>query len=133
MINKNLLACLLVCVTLLFSCKEVEAQEQVKVISPQEMRVFTESGKIQLIDVRTPNEFIGGHLNHAINMDFLSPNFSKEISTLDKEKPVFIYCHSGGRSGKSVKDFLNAGFTKIYDLKGGIMGWKSEDLPVVID
>ena len=129
---KNLLICFILCTTLL-SCRETGAQDQVKVISPKEMQKAIDSGSVQIIDIRTPSEFQEGHLKNANNIDFLSSTFKKEISGLDKEKPVYIYCRSGNRSGKSVKDFLNAGFTEIYDLEVGIVGWKSEGLPVVFD
>lgn len=110
----------------MFGCKESGAQKQVKVISPKEMQKLIETDSVQLIDVRTPNEFNEGHLNNAKNIDFLSSSFSKDINILDKEKPVFVYCQSGNRSGKSVKIFLNVGFTKIYDLEGGISRWRRE-------
>ncbi len=131
-IYKNLLICLIICTTL-FSCRETVAQDQVKVISPKEMQKAIDSGSVQIIDIRTPAEFQEGHLKNAKNIDFLSSSFTKEISELDKEKPVYIYCRSGNRSGKSVKDFLNAGFIEVHDLEVGIVGWKSEGLPVVFD
>lgn len=129
---KNLLICLILSTTLL-GCKEIVAQDQANLVSPMEMLKSVESGSVQIIDVRTPAEFQEGHIKNAKNIDFLSPSFSKEIIGLDKEKPVYIYCRSGNRSGKSVKDFLNAGFKEVYDLEVGIVGWKSEGLPVVFD
>jgi rhodanese-related sulfurtransferase len=125
MIYKNFLIFIIIFTTV-FGCKESVAQEQVKLISPKEMQKLIEIDSVQLIDVRTPSEFNEGHLDNAKNIDFLSPSFSKDISALDKTKPVYIYCHSGNRSGKSVKVFLNAGFTKIYDLDGGISSWRQE-------
>lgn len=132
MTYKNLLICFILCTTLL-GCRETVAQDRAKVVSPKEMLKSIDSGYVQLIDIRTPAEFQEGHLKNAKNIDFLSSTFKKDISGLDKEKPVYIYCRSGNRSGKSVKDFLNAGFTEIYDLQVGIVGWKSEGLPVVFD
>jgi rhodanese-related sulfurtransferase len=132
MTYKNLLICFILCTTLL-GCRETVAQDRAKVVSPKEMLKSIDSGSVQLIDIRTPAEFQEGHLKNAKNIDFLSSTFKKDISGLDKEKPVYIYCRSGNRSGKSVKDFLNAGFTEIYDLQVGIVGWKSEGLPVVFD
>jgi len=132
MTYKNLLICLILSTTLL-NCKETVAQDQTNLISPTEMLKSIDSGSVQIIDVRTPEEFNEGHIKNAKNIDFLSPSFTKEISGLDKEKPVYIYCRSGNRSGKSVKDFLNAGFTEVYDLEVGIVGWKSQGLPVVFD
>lgn len=132
MIYKNLLICFILFFTL-FSCKESVAQDQTKIVSPKELLKYIDSSSVQIIDIRTPAEFQEGHLKNAKNIDFLSSSFTKEISGLDKEKPVYIYCRSGNRSGKSVKDFLHVGFTEVYDLEVGIVGWKSEGLPVVFD
>ncbi|MFI1770883.1 rhodanese-like domain-containing protein [Thalassobellus citreus] len=109
-----------------FSCKKTLNQEQVKVISPKELKAFLDADSVQLIDVRTPKEFSEGFIVTAKNIDFYSSTFKDEINKLDKSKPVLVYCRSGRRSANSVSVFLDAGFTKIYDLEGGILNWKSE-------
>lgn len=76
----------------------------------------------QLVDVRTPKEFGDGHLDGATNINFNAPNFEQSIGQLDKTQPVFIYCHSGGRSGKAYKKMKTMGFSTVYDLKGGYSG-----------
>jgi len=73
----------------------------------------------QLIDVRTPKEYGGGHLDGATNINFNGSDFDQSIGQLDKAQPVFIYCQSGGRSGKAYKKLKTMGFTTVYDLKGG--------------
>jgi len=86
-----------------------------------------------LLDVRTPNEFLQGHIKNARNIDWNSADFKIQVAQLDKSKPVFVYCLSGGRSASSV-EFLQAnGFKEVYELEGGIMKWKASNLPVVID
>lgn len=85
--------------------------------------------RIQLIDVRTPGEFNSAHLLGAENVDFLDRKFMEEISTLNKNKATYIYCKSGNRSGKAMKAMLDAGFTKVYNLSGGFMGWEQANLP----
>ncbi|HET8854317.1 MAG TPA: rhodanese-like domain-containing protein [Salinimicrobium sp.] len=77
-----------------------------------------------LIDVRTPEEFSDGKIKGAKNIDFLSEDFVENIKHYNKEKPVFIYCRSGNRSGKAAKIMANMGFSKIIDLKGGFLAWK---------
>lgn len=84
-----------------------------------------------LIDVRTPEEYAEGHIKGAINIDFLNENFVDKISEIQNKGTVFIYCRSGGRSGKSTPKFLEAGFTQVVDLKGGIKNWKAQELKVV--
>ncbi len=73
----------------------------------------------QLIDVRTPEEFSKGHLPNAKNINYNAATFEDQINQLDKNKTVFIYCQSGGRSGKAYKKMKAQGFTTVYDMKGG--------------
>ena len=112
-----------------FSCKEASATN-IKVISTQEMQTLLKIDQVQLVDVRTPKEFNGGYIEKAQNIDFKSPTFETDILKLDKEKPVLLYCHSGKRSASCAEKLEEAGFTKIYDLEGGISRWKHEGLNV---
>ena len=79
-----------------------------------------------IIDIRTKPEFDSGHLEDAVMIDYYSNEFYNNISKLDNTKTYFVYCRSGNRSGKSLKLFHKAGFTKVYDLKGGINAWKAD-------
>lgn len=86
---------------------------------------------VQLIDVRTPEEFAEGHLENAINMDINGDNFDASVASLDKEKPVMVYCKAGGRSAKAAAKLKEMGFKSISDLDGGITNWNSEKKPTV--
>ena len=86
---------------------------------------------VQLVDVRTPEEFSEGHLENAINIDVTADDFDAKVVDLDKEKPVMVYCKSGGRSAKASARLKELGFKNISDLEGGITNWKSENKPVV--
>lgn len=76
-----------------------------------------------LVDVRTPSEYSAGTINNAVNIDWNNSNFETEISKLDKNKPIFIFCQKGGRSGKALKKMKGLGFQEVYDLQGGYGGW----------
>jgi rhodanese-related sulfurtransferase len=78
---------------------------------------------VQLIDVRTSEEYSKGFIEEAQNIDYNSTDFANKISKLDKNKPVLLYCAMGGRSSKASKVFKSQGFKKIYDLKGGFLSW----------
>ncbi len=84
----------------------------------------------QLIDVRTPGEFGGGHLPNAQNIDFRNPAFAQSVAGLDKTKPVFVYCLSGGRSAEAAKLMRTQGFTNVYELAGGYLKWTTKVKPV---
>ena len=86
-----------------------------------------------IIDVRSPEEFAGQHLDNAINIDWNGDNFEVKTTKLDKSKPVFIYCMSGGRSKKAAEKLVELGFSKIYELQGGIMKWNAAGLSVPSD
>jgi len=72
-----------------------------------------------LIDVRTPQEFEAGHLENAVNIDWFANDFIEKFETLDKEKPVYVYCKMGGRSTKAAHVLDSLGFEKVIDLEGG--------------
>lgn len=113
----------------LVSCKE-NSQTEIKVVSPEEMKSLMDMDDVQIVDVRTEEEYNLEHIAKSQNIDVRSPNFDKEITKLDKERPVLVYCKSGGRSAKCVEKLKDAGFVKIYDLSGGITKWKYKGLEV---
>jgi thioredoxin 1 len=76
-----------------------------------------------LLDVRAPAEYSSGHLPKAINANVMSSDLATKTANLDKSKPVFVYCKSGARSAMACKTLAKQGFTEVYNLSGGIMGW----------
>lgn len=86
-----------------------------------------------LIDVRTPDEFSKGHIANANNYDWNGTEFDNQIAPLDKSEPVFVYCLSGGRSSSAANKMRSDGFTQVYEMDGGIMKWRGENLPETTD
>ncbi|MBK8699393.1 MAG: thioredoxin [Saprospiraceae bacterium] len=82
-----------------------------------------------LLDVRTPEEFSKGHLKSALNYNFNDAKFEEQVAGLDRSKPVFVYCLSGGRSNSAAGLLSKKGFTSVYDMAGGIMKWRAAGLP----
>lgn len=74
-----------------------------------------------LIDVRMDGEYAMGHLDDAINIDVSHPNFLQAVDKLDKHKPYFLYCASGGRSEAAGQMMSAIGFTDVTNLEGGTM------------
>lgn len=126
----KIITLILVCITLTLTSCIKEREGEIKVVSAEEMQTLLELEDVQLVDVRTPAEYNEGFIANAQNIDFKSPTFDSDITKLDKEKPVVLYCKSGGRSAKCAKKMKDAGFIKIYDLQGGISKWKHEGLEV---
>jgi thioredoxin len=86
-----------------------------------------------LIDVRTPGEFSQSHLKNAVNYDISTNEFASQIASLDKSKPVLIYCLSGSRSTYAVSYMKSQGFKQVYELNGGMMRWRAANLPETTD
>ena len=104
-----------------------EKNESVSLIDTHELKEAVTQHNVQLIDIRTPNEFSSGHIENAVNVDFFNQhNFKATFTKLDKKKPLYIYCRSGNRSSRAAKQLAGLGFEKIYDLKGGYMKWRNQ-------
>jgi len=107
---------------IIFSCATTQAQHT-KVLDQNSYAQSIQNEKVILIDVRTPEEFANGHLPNAKNMNVSSESFAKDIQSLDKHQPIYIYCQSGKRSAKASAQMEALGFTQIIDLKDGYRAW----------
>lgn len=85
--------------------------------------------EVQLVDVRTPEEFKEQHIDNATNINWNDADFEQQVSNLDKSKPVYVYCKSGGRSAKATAKLSEMGFTNVYELDGGILSWNEAKMP----
>ena len=83
-----------------------------------------------VLDIRTPEEFEGGHLEEALMIDFYEADFAEQLDSLDKAVPYLVYCRSGNRSAQSISTFEDLGFAEIYELEGGIVAWAEAGLPI---
>ncbi|MDN3724859.1 rhodanese-like domain-containing protein [Aequorivita sp. SDUM287046] len=102
---------------------DVMAQE-IQLLDSQEFQTAMETKRdIQLLDVRTPEEFANGHLKNALNIDISQTTFITEAEKLDLEKPIYLYCQSGKRSARAAIILKDIGFKEIYDMEGGFSNW----------
>ena len=115
---------------LLFQCKRSKETSS-ELISAHQMKELLKQDSVQLVDVRTAEEFCEGHIKNAINIDFFSPDFDLKMAALDNSKPLILYCRSGRRSAKSVLKLSDEDYVFIYDLEGGIIQWIFEGNQIV--
>lgn len=81
---------------------------------------------IQLLDVRTPDEYASGHIKNSLLADWKDKNeFNRRIGYIDKERPVFVYCLGGGRSAAAAEKMRASGYLQVYELVGGMNAWKA--------
>ena len=103
-------------------------------ITPQEAFALIQNNQsnpdFAIIDVRTPEEFAGEHIENAININFHSKSFQDTLKILDKNKTYLIYCAVGGRSGSALDIMAELNFREAYNILGGINLWKTEGLPI---
>lgn len=84
-----------------------------------------------LLDVRSDGEWAEGHLEGAAYIPFASADFNQQLAALPKDRPVLVYCASGGRSAKAMQALNAAGHPEVYNLLGGIRAWEGAGNPVV--
>jgi rhodanese-related sulfurtransferase len=86
--------------------------------SPAPAPSITVTSSSVIIDVRTAEEYVGGHLQNAINIDVQSPDFDTLIAVLPIDGHYIIYCASGNRSAAAVTRMAELGFTTLTDAGG---------------
>ena len=105
-----------------------------KVAKPLEAADFKElideNPDTQIIDVRTFKEFVTGHIPDAYSIDFQHPRFQAGLDTLDRNKPVAVYCLVGQRSAEAYRMLVEMDFRKVYHLTGGTVAWRREKYPI---
>ncbi len=82
-----------------------------------------------VIDVRSHPEFRTGRIPGAINVP-AGKRFAARVKAFNKHKTFILYCTTGVRSCRAAVILEKMGYDKVYSLKGGIIGWKKEGLPV---
>ncbi len=101
-------------------------------LGPSAFKAEVESGRYQLVDVRTPAEYAAGHLAGSTLIDWTAPDYEQAFARLDAKRPVLLYCHSGGRSEQALEHLAQRGY-QVQHLEGGIVAWRKAGLPVVKD
>jgi len=91
-----------------------------KDISAKEFKELITAKEGQILDVRTPKEWNKGVIKGAIKMNYYDNDFKGQLTKLDKNKPVYVYCKAGGRSSKT-----------IYNLDGGMSAWNKANYETV--
>lgn len=89
-------------------------------------------GDIQLVDVRTPEEYAEKRIAGSTNININGSDFEKQMSGLDKSKPTYVYCLAGSRSARAAEWAAKNGFKEVYNLEGGITAWMGAKKPVEV-
>ncbi|MEH7459711.1 rhodanese-like domain-containing protein [Bacillus sp. JJ1127] len=93
----------------------------VKNINGKELKATLHKKNNQFIDVRTPSEFRGNHIQGFRNIPL--NELMQKVNHLDKNKEVIVICQSGMRSKQAVKMLKKLGFQHITNVSGGMNAW----------
>jgi len=107
------------------SCGNTNSQV-IEDVNTEKFHQLIEEGDGIIIDVRTTKEFSSGHIIDATNIDYYSKDFLDKLNIVRKDVPIYVYCRSGGRSSSAAGKMEKLGFTKVYNMLGGIGSWKSD-------
>jgi adenylyltransferase/sulfurtransferase len=109
--------------------QEAQPRMDVPEITPRQLKDRLDRGDdLYILDVREPHEFQICNLNgHLIPLGDLP----RRVNELDTAREIVAHCRSGKRSADAVAFLQQAGFKKIWNLKGGILAWSDEVDPRV--
>lgn len=102
----------------------LKTKKSYEAIAARDLDQFlSDNPAVVILDVRTSAEHKAQSIKGAINIDVLSADFGKKIAKLDQTKAYLLYCRSGSRSASACNVMAANGFTKLYNLSGGIMSY----------
>jgi len=100
-------------------------------VSVDEFSKLIKQKDVQILDVRTPEEYAEGHIKGALLANYNGETFKEDaLKVLDKSKKVAIYCRSGRRSALAAEILSKEGFT-LYNLETGVIGWTKDNKPLM--
>lgn len=107
------------------------APAEIRDVSVTDAQAAVSKAYSQFVDVRTVEEYAGGHAARAINIPL--DTIAAKAGTLEKNKPVYLICQTGSRSRKAADVLKAAGFRTIFNVTGGTVAWKEASLPMEND
>lgn len=102
----------------------------IKQLSPMEVTRLMNRENAILLDVRNANDYKKGHVINSISVPVAELAERQEGLDKHKKKVVITYCEHGNISNKAARSLKTSGFEQVYSMKGGVMAWRSANLPL---
>jgi len=109
---------------------EITSKGKIYNVSSVDFNKVVGLSNVSIIDIRTPQEFVSGHIKGATNIDWYQRSFRDLIQDIPKDKPIAIYCRSGNRTSKAANLLQSLGFQEIVNLNYGIVEWSKYNFPL---
>jgi len=116
------------------------AKAQIKEVTPEQLEsMLSDTDDLLVLDVREPSEHEQGHIKNAMlvprgileaTADLEYPKHQLELVEA-RNRPVAVYCATGGRSALAAATLKQMGFENVVSLAGGITCWQKENRPLV--
>lgn len=118
--------------TALVSTATQAAEPQVAMVSQEALLERQQKGDAALVvlDVRTPDEYVAGHVPGAVNIPH--DQVAARLAEVPKDKDVVIYCRSGRRTGIAADVLAANGYTRLGHLEGDMLAWQEKQRPLEI-
>jgi thioredoxin len=107
-----------------------QAEKFIKNVDAATFKELIEKEDGIVLDVRTPEEVANGHIPNASTINIYDEDFEAKINMMQKDKTIYVYCKSGGRSSQAAQLLQKNGFDKVYNLDGGTMAWENNNYPL---
>ena len=106
---------------------------QVQTVTPVEVQKLIDAGyQLDLIDVRTPAEYLTLHASGSVNIPLDEIDFEAIKTLRDPDgEPLYFICRSDSRGRKACEAMMSIGFTNVVNIAGGTVAWNDLGLPVV--
>lgn len=105
----------------------------VKGLSPAEATRLMNHEDALLLDLRGKADYDKGHILNARHVPSASLEEQLKKLKVDPGKPVVLYCANGQESQRMGRKIMQAGYERVYLIKGGISGWREANLPLIKD
>lgn len=101
-------------------------------LAPQDLIRMMNQGAT-VLDVRPQPEYAAGHISGARSFDPTQLGSGTDALKKYRDRPLILYCDRGTAGAAAVRVLTRDGFTKVFNLRGGITAWRAENLPVARD
>ena len=125
---------------MIFASRSGDSPAGIQNVTVEEAKKMVGKEDVFILDVRTPSEFNSSRIEGATLISVtnsggssLSPDqlLESRINEVPKDKKILVYCRSGHRSTSASKILVNAGYSQVYNMEGGINAWTGAGYPVV--